>query len=428
MRPILLLLCLTGLALGHSSSSDPIPAALGEIQPRRLMGDVEKLVGFHTRHTFSETKSDTRGIGAARRWLRRELKAISKQTGGRLQVREQRFAIKARGQEGEGVNVYGFLPGRDVDEQGRTYIVCGHYDSRGSRGMDAEVFAPGADDDASGTAVVLELARIMAGGEYSANLIFLCVPGEEQGLFGSKHFAKVMADNGVDVDGMLTNDIVGGIEGGNGVVDPKTVRCFSKAIDGVHSPSRSLARSMSSSAARYVEGARLKLIFRLDRFGRGGDHIPFDELGYPAARMTEANEFYARQHQNVREDDEGRFGDLAEHVSGDYMALVTSLNAACLAELALAPAAPAPPRIRAALSYHTRLSWTAVPAAASYEVVWRSTTSPDWEGVQAVPAPAAGEERVAAKVEGISADSYFFGVRSVSESGHRSRVIVPKNP
>ena len=414
---------------------DPIPGILAEVEPRRLKGDVEKLVSFHTRSSFADTTSDETGIGAARRWLEAEMRAIAEATGGRLQVSTQRFTVSVRGREVEMVNIVGFLPGAEVDATGRTYVVSGHYDSRARNGMDGESFAPGADDDASGTAVVLELARVMAGQEYPANLYFLCVAGEEQGLFGAEHFAEWCVTEGVQVDGMITNDIVGGVEGGNGVVDDVTIRCFSRAEDGMHSPSRELARALRSSAERYVDDARVELIFRLDRFGRGGDHKPFDDRGMPGVRLTEANENYERQHQDVREEDGVQYGDLPEFVSGPYMAKVARVNAACLAELALAPAMPEPPRMRAAVSYDTQLSWAPVAGAAGYEVVWRKTTEPTWTGslrvgpdVEVLETRRGRRELVRVTVEKVTADNCFFGVRAVSAAGHRSRVAYPERP
>lgn len=414
---------------------DPIPGKLAAVEPARLGADVEALVAFGTRHTASATDEEAQGIGAARRWLRARLEAISGETGGRLEVREQRFRAEVRGLgEVEFVNVYGFLPARGGDALGRTYVVSGHYDSRARRGMDAAAPAPGANDDASGTAVVLELARTLAPGEYAANLVFLCAAGEEQGLYGARHFAERAAAEGVWVDGMITNDIVGGVEGGNGVVDSTTVRCFSGA-EGLHSESRELARAIRASAARYVPDARVRLVFRLDRFGRGGDHIPFHEAGVPAIRLTEANENYARQHEDVREEDGVLYGDLAEFVSAEYMARVARVNGAALMELALAPPPPEPPRMRAAVSYDTQLSWAPVDGADRYEVVWRDTTAPDWEEVLVVDAEPSvlrvrGEERlvIRATVEGVTADGAFFGVRAVSATGHRSRVVVPERP
>ena len=319
---------------------DPIPRMLKTIEPARLMSTVETLVGFGTRHSASDTESEKTGIGAARRWIRSEFNAISKATGGRLEIHEQHFTVNARGLgEVDMVNVYGFLPGTGVDPQGRTYVVSGHYDSRAGSGSDSTSPAPGADDDASGTAVVLELARVMSAGEYAANLVFICVAGEEQGLYGAKHFAEWAQETGLQVDGMITNDIVGNIHGGNGIVDDRTVRCFS-AAEGLHSTSRELARSIGASARRYVPKANLRLIFRLDRFGRGGDHKPFHESGVPAVRLSEANENYERQHQDVREKDGVHYGDVPEWVSADYMARVARVNAAALAEWALAPPAP----------------------------------------------------------------------------------------
>jgi Zn-dependent M28 family amino/carboxypeptidase len=415
--------------------ADPIPEVVSEVQPRRLKADVERLVSFHTRHSFADTASEETGIGAARRWLVGEMDAISQATGGRLEVSTQTFTVSVRGREVEMVNVVGYLPGTQADPKGRTYIVSGHYDSRAGNGMDGESFAPGADDDASGTAVVLEVARVMAGQEYPANLYFLCVAGEEQGLYGSTHFAQWCEAEGVQVGGMITNDIVGGIEGGNGVTDEVTLRCFSRAEDGMHSPSRELARALQASAERYVADARVELIFRLDRFGRGGDHKPFDDRGMPAVRLTEANENYARQHQDVREEDGVQYGDLPEFVSGAYMGRVTRVNAACLAELALAPARPAPPRLRAAVSYDTQLSWEPVPGAAGYEVVWRKTTEPQWSNsmqvgpeVEVLESRRARRELVRVTVERVTADSYFFGVRALSAAGHRSLVAYPERP
>ncbi len=414
---------------------DPIPAALERSDPARILGDVERLVGFGTRHTLSETGSDSRGIGAARRWLRSELEAISSETGGWLEVREQRFTAKVRGVEAELVNVYGFLPGLDVGEYGRTYVVSGHYDSRAKRSSDAASDAPGANDDASGTAVVLEVARLLATGRYRANLVFLVVPGEEQGLFGSKHFASEAQRLGWDIDGMITNDIVGGVEGGNGIRDERTIRCFSGRPE-LDPAGRQLARAIKESAERYVPDATVRLVFRVDRFGRGGDHKPFQERGVPAVRFTEANEHYRRQHEDVRVEDGVQYGDLAEFVSAEYMGRVARVNAAALAELALAPAPPTQVAMRAAVSYDTQMGWApSEHGADGYEIVWRDTTAPVWTHGQVVPPtirtqPARGSrpERqvVQGTVEGVTADTHFFGVRALSEAGHRSRVVMPE--
>ena len=416
--------------------ADPVNLVLEAVDPARPMADVERLVQFHTRHTLSETESDERGIGAARRWLKAEFERISEATGGRLEVREQRFRAEVLGQDVEMVNVYGFLPGREVAPLGRTYVVSGHYDSRVRSNRDATSYAPGANDDASGTAVVLELARVMSTQSYRANLVFLTVPGEEQGLFGAKHFAEEAKAAGWEIDGMITNDIVGGVEGGNGVRDEVTIRCFSASEDGLNSPSRELARALASSAEKYVPDARVRLVFRLDRFGRGGDHRPFHEAGYPALRLTEANEHYARQHQDVGERDGVMYGDLPEHVSADYMARVARVNAAALGEWASAPAPPEWLSMRAAVSYDTQLGWAPSDGAAGYEIVWRDTTMPKWTDSLRVPHEVRTQQRrgggtreiVQGTVERVTADTHFFGVRAVDAAGHRSRVVLARRP
>lgn len=426
---------LLAVTLSLPSAGDPIPEILSSISAERLKADVETLAGFGTRHSFSDTTSAERGVGAARRWLRDELKAISSATGDRLQVEEQRFSVEVRGQEVQMVNVFGFLPGRSGDPLGRTYVVSGHYDSRTAGGMDATSDAPGANDDASGVAVVLELARVMTPCLLEANVVFLCVDGEELGLFGAKHFVKWADERGLQLDGMITDDMVGGIEGGNGVVDEMTVRCFSRAENGLHSPSRELARGLADSASRYVDDFRIRLVYRLDRFGRGGDHAPFDAAGIPALRLTEANEHFDRQHTKVREEDGVRYGDLPEFVSGDYMARVARVNAAFLTELALAPPPPEAPRMRAANRYDTQLTWAPVEGAAGYEVVWRATSAARWEHVQRVGPETTtqrsrrGErEAVSAVVPRVTADNCFFGVRSIDVDGHRSRAVTPGRP
>ncbi len=423
-------------------STDPIPALIAAANPARILGDVEKLAAFGTRHTLSETDSDVRGIGAARRWLRAELETISQGHGDRLVIREQRFTARVGPADAELVNVYGFLPGRVGDELGRTFVVVGHYDSRASKAFDTAADAPGANDDASGTAVVLEVARLLSGHEFEANLVFLLVPGEEQGLFGSKHFAADAAARGVHIEGAFGNDIVGGTEGGNGIRDEVTIRCFSPG-DTVYSPSRELARALAGSAERYVPEARTKLVFRADRFGRGGDHQSFFKAGFPALRLTEANEHYQRQHQDVRVVDGVAYGDLPAHVSGTYMARVAQVNAAALAELALAPPAPERLSMRAAVSYDTEMGWSPSKGYEergddhSYEIVWRDTTSPVWTNAQAVPAevrtqPARGNrparQIVQGAVRGVTADTNFFGVRALSALGHRSCVVMPRRP
>lgn len=401
---------------------DPIHAAVEAVSAERIRARIDTLAGFGTRHTASRTDSDTEGIGAARRWIEADLRASAAATGGRLEVRTQRFTVPlspGRGEprrEVELVNVYGFLPGAQDDPLGRTFVVSGHYDSINGDSRDAEGPAPGADDDASGTAVVMELARVLSTHEFDANVVFLCVPGEEQGLHGAEHFAAWSAEQGVAIAGMFTNDIVGGSFDAEFEQDHGSVRLFAGG-DAPDAPSRELARAVDEGAAAYVPGFDVRLIFHLDRNGRGGDHIPFHERGWPAARFTEARENYRRQHKDISED--GRYGDLPEYVSAEYTADVARTNAAALMRLASAPPPPQRVRLRAAMRESASLSWREVPDAAGYEVVWRETTSAVWQHALRV-------EDTSATLEGVVGDDWYFGVRSLDEHGHASLAGVPR--
>lgn len=415
------MLALALLPLLQVPSQDPVPGWLREISPARIRERVDRLVSFHTRNTFSDTTSESRGIGAARRWIEADLRASSAAAGGRLEVRTLSGTHKRKdGSEVEVVDVYGFLPGRQADPLGRTYLVSGHYDSIARSAEDAESFAPGADDDASGTAVVLELARVMAGHELEANLVFLLVAGEEQGLWGSTDFAEWALKEKLALDGVITNDIVGAREGGGGQPNDRVVRCFSGG-DGLHDPSRELARSLVDAAARHQPDTRVDLVFRVDRLGRGGDHIPFHRRGVAALRLTEEHEHYGRQHRDVALKDGVREGDLPEFVSEEYVARVARLNAALLCDLALAPPAPGKVTLRGAVRYDATVSWQPSPGAAGYVVVWRDTTSPVWQQRSAVV------RETELVVPGV-ADGRFFGVRAVDALGHESRTAIPERP
>jgi hypothetical protein len=400
--------------------ADPIPELLAQISEKRIRARIEKLVSFGTRHTLSDTTSDTHGIGAARRWIQADLDESARATGGRLQVRTLVSHTERKDHSTpEVVDVYGFLPGKSNDPHGRTYLVSGHYDSRASDVKDATSAAPGADDDASGTAVVLELARVLGAHTFDANLIFLCVAGEEQGLWGSADFARYAADEKIAIDGVITNDIVGGVVGGNGVRDDVTVRCFSGG-ESLHDPARELARNLYDAARRYVPEARVELVFRLDRFKRGGDHIPFHDLKIPALRMTEAVEDYNHQHKDVLV--QSGIGDLPEFVSESYVARVARVDGALLAELASAPPPPTDVVLHGEVRYDTEITWTASPDAAGYVVLWRETTSPVWQN--ATKAIITGTRAVLPVI----ADNCFFGVRAVDAAGHASRTAIPARP
>ena len=431
------------LLVGCARPGDPaIHEMVAEVDEANIRATVEKLVSFGTRHTLSETESDTRGIGAARRWIKAQFDEISAANGGRLQVEMQSYMQPPDNRritrEVEIVNVVATLPGENPGAAKRHFIVSGHYDSICSDPKDGECDAPGANDDASGVAAVLEIARIMSKRKFEATLVFAAVAGEEQGLFGSRHMAKEYKKAGVDVAAMLTNDIIGNTLGQNGVRDRRHVRVFSEGVpvtatsEADHqlrlqtgnendSAARQLARYIDGSCARYVPNFDVVMIWRRDRFLRGGDHTAFSELGYPAVRFTEMNEDYRHQHQNIREEEGVQYGDLIQFVDFGYITQVARVNLATLAELALAPAPPKNLKvITAKLEPTTTLQWEPGEESdlAGYEIVWRETTEPQWTNEQFVGIQTGC-------VHPLSKDNYVFGVRSVDKDGHKSVVAWP---
>lgn len=417
-----------------------------EIDRRNIERIVRRLVSFGTRNTLSEQNNPARGIGAARDYLRDEFQTIAARTGGRmtvaLQSYEQAVMPPPRGRIPRPTiitNVVATLRGTRPDSASRVYVVSGHYDSMCTSPTDAECDAPGANDDASGTAAVVEMARVMSQYDFDATIIFMAVAGEEQGLLGAAHFAEQARASNMNIEAMFTNDIIGNTLGGNGVRDARTVRVFSEGVPSNEteqeattrrsvggendSSSRQLARFIKETGERYVPAMRVQMIYRRDRYGRGGDHIPFLERGFPAVRFTEPNEDYTHQHQNVRTENGVRYGDLPEFVDFAYIAQVARINAVNLAALALAPARPREVGIvTTRLSSDTELRWAANTESdiAGYEIVWRETTSPVWTNSRAVG-------RVTTFVmRGMSKDNYFFGVRSVDREGNRSPVSYPR--
>lgn len=421
-----------------------IARMLREIDARNIERIIRKLVSFGTRNTLSEQDDPARGIGAARDYLHEEFRRISRETGGRLQVELQsfeqqpgRFARIAR--PTRITNVVATLPGLQPASRERVYVVSGHYDSMCSSPVDAECDAPGANDDASGTAAVVELARVMSKRRFDATVIFMAVAGEEQGLVGATHFAEKAKADGVNVDAMITNDIIGNTLGGNGVRDRRSVRVFAEGVPSNEtddeartrrsvggendSQARQLARFIKETAESYIPGFQVRMIYRRDRYLRGGDHIPFLEQGYAAVRFSEPNENYTHQHQNVRTENGVRYGDLPEFVDYQYVAQVTRANAAALATLALAPARPRDVRILTQrLTNDTDLQWAAntEPDLAGYEIVWRETTEPTWTHARFVG------NVTRYTVDGMSKDNFFFGVRAVDREGNRSPASYPR--
>ena len=418
------------------------------ISADQVLADLETLVGFSTRHTMSRTDSDEEGIGAARRWLAGDFERYAAQAGRNdVTVVLETHVVKADGRritaDTDVVNVVCTSPGSDPKASSRLYYVIGHYDSRASGALDAESFAPGANDDGSGTVVCLAVARAIMRERLEATVIIMPVAGEEQGLYGARRHAGMASDESKDVRAVLSNDIVGDPTGPDGRQARGEVRMFSEGIPTAilaqegratsairmlralsaesDSTSRQLARYMHEVANQHDLPVKPKLIFRPDRFLRGGDHTGFNEAGFAAVRMTEVYENYDHQHQDVRTEDGIQYGDLVEFIDAGYIADVARLNAAGIVHLASAPSAPGNPRIiTAELTNDTTLRWAASPESdvAGYEIVWRDTTSPLWQHTQDVGNSTEG-------TVDLSKDNWFFGVRSYDSDGFRSPVSFP---
>ena len=412
-----------------------------QIDARNIERTIRQLVAFGTRNTLSEQNGPKRGIGAARDWLYAEYQKVAATSGGRMTVEKQSFEQQKAARVPQPTmltNIVATLKGSQPQAADRVYVVSGHYDSMCTSPTDAKCDAPGANDDASGTAAVLEMARVMAKFEFDATIVFMAVAGEEQGLLGSTHFAEEAKQKNWNVDAMFTNDIVGNTLGGNGIRDRGTVRVFSEGVPSNEttveattrrsvggendSASRQLARFIKETSEAYVPGMKVWLIYRRDRYGRGGDHIPFRERGYPAVRFTEVNEDFRHQHQNVRIENGVQYGDLPQFVDFAYIANVARVNAASLAMLAYAPARPKGVTIISRLSDDTELRWEAnnEPDLAGYEIVWRDTTAPTWTNSKPVG------KVTSFVLKGMSKDNYFFGVRAIDNDGNRSPVTYPQ--
>ncbi len=438
---ILFLLILPTLLLSQPAikQNQTVVKIIQEISADSIKRNIEKLVSFHTRHSLSDTSNPSHGIGSARRWLKSELERYSKQSGGRLKVEFDEFIAPAGPRVPKPtkmVNVVATLPGKVYKD--KVYIVSAHYDSRAGDALDSVSFAPGANDDGSGISAVLELARVLSKYEFDFTLMFVLFAGEEQGLLGSRHFAKKLKDSGITVLGVLNNDIIGNTQGGNGVVDNIRVRVLSEGLPlskdenalrlisqvGLEndSPSRQIARYVKEIGERYFDNFEVKLIFRRDRFLRGGDHIPFNEVGFPAVRISEMNENYSRQHQDVRTEKGVKYGDIPEFVDFDYCANVARLNAAVLYHLANAPLPPQNPIIKVSeLEYDTTLKWNLnnEPDLAGYNICIRETTSPVWE--KKIFVGKVGEFTL----KNVSKDNFIFGIQSVDIDGNESPVVIP---
>jgi Zn-dependent M28 family amino/carboxypeptidase len=400
-----------------------------------LHATIAQLVGFGTRHTLSDTQSDTRGIGAARRWVKTRFEAIGKDCGGCLQVvtPSQTVTGKRVPKPTEVMDIVAIQ--RGSGDPNRVIVITGHLDSRVTDVMDAEHDAPGANDDASGVAAVLETARILSRYKFRATLVYAALSGEEQGLYGGKVLSDYAKAQGWQVQADLNNDIVGNTHGQDGAVDNTVVRVFSEGTKSnetleqakyrryhggeVDSPSRNVARLMADLSDRYMTNFKVHMVYRTDRYGRGGDQVPFLEAGYPAVRVTEAHENYTRQHQDLRTENGIAYGDTIDGVDFPYLAKVTALNALTMASMASAPASPTGITIDGAVSSDTTVKWNTVPGASGYRVWWRDTTAPQWQHSRYV------SNASSVVLKNIVIDDWFFGVSSVSADGFESPVTFP---
>ncbi|KAI1173626.1 hypothetical protein F4777DRAFT_429763 [Nemania sp. FL0916] len=436
-----------GKANEPQAPSKDLASMLAQVDPARIQATIKKLVSFGTRHTLSTQTSKTRGIGAARDWIHSEFQKYADQSDGRLTVETVGYVQPP---DGDRVtfstrisDVVATLKGTD---ENRLYVVSGHYDSRNSDILDYTGDAPGADDDASGVAISLELARIMSQPKYpvpKASIAFVAVAGEEQGLYGAQFLAETYANSTprVNVEGMMTNDIVGSPKADDGVVDPHVIRLFAQGLPDLtvensaereerleiggenDTPARNLARFVKEVAENPSTDMSVSVIYRLDRYLRGGDHKPFLEVGYPAMRFTEPHENYAHQHQDVRVENGMQYGDLIEFCDFEYIARVARVNGATLWSLAASPGAPTNVRIdTAALGNNSTLLWDPPVAGeenvGGYEIVWRATAAPFWTDLVDVGL-------VNKATLDLSKDNVVFGVRARSADGSRGVAVLP---
>ncbi len=409
--------------------------------PERIEADISKLVSFGTRHTLSETESDTRGIGAARRWIKSEFEKISADCGGCLEVFFQSRTIEGERRIPDATEVVSVIAiQRGSSDPNRFVLMSGDIDSRVSDVMDFTSDSPGANDNASGVAGTLEAARILSKYKFNGSIVYAALAGEEQGLFGGKILAEHAIDKDWRLKAVLNNDMIGNIEGINGVINNTTARIFAEGTrvteteqearyrrftgGEVDSPSRNLARYIDKIADDYIENLDTMVVYRLDRFRRGGHHRPFNDLGFPGVRIMETNEHYDRQHQDLRTENGIKYGDTIDGVNFEYAAKLTSLNAVALASMSWAPSPPSDVKIEGAVQASTTLKWSPLdgaqnPQLAGYKIYWRYTDAPQWQF-----------SRYVGKVneftlENVVIDNYFFGVASINEQGIESPVVFP---
>jgi hypothetical protein len=432
-----------------AASPAPVPSwedprihdIVAAVSPERMEKDVRTLVAFGTRHTMSDTLSNSRGIGAARRWIFEEFRRISAACGGCLEVRYVSDVVRGDSasrikRDVNIVNVVAIQRGRS--DPGRWVLLSGDIDSRVSDVMDATSESPGANDNASGIAATLEAARVLSRYQPDASIVYAALSGEEQGLFGGEILARRARENGQRLEAVINNDMVGNIRGITGVVDNTTARVFAPGLaptttpaelarilrngGELDTPSRQLARYIDRVADVYFPNLDVEIIYRLDRYGRGGHHSPFFTQGFPAVRLMEAHEDYTRQHQDLRTENGVAYGDVLEGVDFRYAASITALDAATLVSLAWAPPAPDSVTIRGAVEPSPTLRWKAVsaPDIAGYRVYWRKPSEVNWTHSRWVG------NVTQYTVRNVIIDNYFFGVAAVDREGHESLVAFPR--
>ncbi|PKD20941.1 peptidase M28 [Salegentibacter salinarum] len=439
--PTLALLLFAGLIFQQTNAQtdERIYEIIDSVSADRIEADIRKLAGFGTRNTFSDTVSDTRGIGAARRWIKSEFDNISNNCDNCLDVFYQKDFVTT--EDGERIPHDAWVVNVVAVQKGTKYpnryiIMSGDIDSRASNTMDFETDAPGANDNASGMAGAIEAARVLSQYEFESSVVYVGLSGEEQGLFGGKGLAEYAKENDWEIIGVLNNDMIGNIKGVDGVIDNRTFRIFSEPVppneserertmrrfyggevDGI---SRQLARYVHKTTETYMPEMNPMMIYRLDRFGRGGHHRPFNDLGFAGIRIMEAHENYNRQHQDIRTENGIEYGDVVEEVNFDYAKKLTAVNAINMANLAWAPPAPENVEIGGIVEPSAKLKWDKVEGdIAGYKIYWRETTEAQWQYSRFV-----GDVNEFT-LEGIVIDNFFFGVAAVGKDGNESVVVFP---
>ena len=427
---------IAGMASAADAPAHPELVQIGhDVSADRLEATITRLVAFGTRHTLSDTVSETRGIGAARRWVKGRFEAEAAACGGCLTVLTPEQMVT-----GERITTPALIQDviaiqRGTGDPNRVVIISGHIDSRVTDVMNATSDAPGANDDASGVAAVIEAARVLSPHRFDGTIVYAVLSGEEQGLFGGKLLADYAKAQGWKVEAQLNNDIIGNTHGLDGKVEDREVRVFSEGTRATETPaeaaqrsrtggemdapSRELARFIAGVGQTYMPDFHVRMILRTDRFGRGGDQLPMQAMGFPAVRLTEADENYTRQHQDLRTENGVAYGDVVAGVDFPYLAKVARLNILTLAALAKAPPPPADVKIKGAVTADTTLTWSASPGAAGYRVWWRETTAPYWTASREAGAA------TTLTLKDVNIDDYFFGVSAMSADGYASPVEFP---